>query len=80
MVDDRPPVGEDSARGDVAEPASVDLDGPEEDWSSWSNLWQVPAIVISAIVIAAGLYVAMQRSPDNDFDGVLDQVDRLIET
>jgi tetratricopeptide (TPR) repeat protein len=79
VVDDRP-SGSDTAPDDADAPASADLDGPEEDWSSWSNLWQVPAIVLSAVVIAAGLYVAMKRSPDNDFDGALDQVDRLIET
>jgi tetratricopeptide (TPR) repeat protein len=78
--DDRPPEGDDSAKIDTDAPESADLDGPEEDWSSWSNLWQVPAIVLSVIVIAAGLYVAMHRSPENDFDGALDQVDRLIET
>ncbi|MHC4767303.1 MAG: tetratricopeptide repeat protein [Planctomycetota bacterium] len=80
MVDDRSSEGDDTVIDDAAAPAPVDRDVPEEDWSSWSNLWQVPAIVLSIIVIAAGLYVAMQRTPDNDFDGALDQVDRLIET
>jgi tetratricopeptide (TPR) repeat protein len=80
VVDDRSSKGDDTVIEDAAAPAPVDREVPEEDWSSWSNLWQVPAIVLSIIVIAAGLYVAMQRTPDNDFDGALDQVDRLIET
>jgi tetratricopeptide (TPR) repeat protein len=76
VVDDLPPEGDENVHDDPV--ATAVPEGPEEDWSSWSNLWQVPAIVLSIIVIAAGLYVAMQRSPGNDFDGALDQVDRLI--
>jgi tetratricopeptide (TPR) repeat protein len=85
VADDRPTEGDESGR-DPAAPPGPGGDGPgdgpgddrAEDWSSWSNLWQVPAIVLSALVIAAGLYVALQRAPDNDFDGALDQVDRLL--
>jgi tetratricopeptide (TPR) repeat protein len=80
VVDDRSSEGDGSGLEDADAQAPVDRDLPEEDWSSWSNLWQVPAIVLSMIVIAAGLYVAMHRSPDNDFDGALDQVDLLLET
>ncbi|MHC5001728.1 MAG: tetratricopeptide repeat protein [Planctomycetota bacterium] len=51
-----------------------------EDWSSWSNLWQVPTIVASLVLIAAGVLMATRRGPENDFDGALDQVDELIAT
>ncbi len=62
-----------------AAPAGSPLpDAATVNWSSWSNLWQVPAIVVSLIVIAAGLYVAMKRAPKNDFDGALDQIDALL--
>ncbi len=68
----RDPVGE-------APPKSAEAEKPPEtDWSSWSNLWQVPTIVASVLVIILGLFVAMQRAPANDFDGALDQVDILI--
>ncbi len=40
----------------------------------WGNLWQVPAIAASLLLIVAGLYVASRRAPEQDFDGVLEQV------
>jgi len=48
------------------------------DFSSWGSLWQVPAIVISLVLIGLGLLVAGHRGPKYDFDGALDQVDQLI--
>jgi tetratricopeptide (TPR) repeat protein len=74
--DDRALDGDQNLRDDPDAP--FEDEAPEVNWRSWSNLWQVPAIILSVVVIAAGLYVAMQRSPGNDFDGALDQVDRLI--
>ena len=75
MVDDRRREGEEDGRGPEGAP---EADEQAVEWSSWTNLWQVPAILISGVVIAAGLYVAMRSAPDNDFDGALDQVDQLI--
>ncbi|MHC4416024.1 MAG: tetratricopeptide repeat protein [Planctomycetota bacterium] len=77
MADDqhREREGAEAAQG---APARTPAKDESVDWSSWSNLWQVPAIVISAGVIMVGLYVAMHRAPANDFDGAFDQIDRLI--
>lgn len=46
---------------------------------SWSNLWQVPAMLIGAGLITAGIVVAVQNRPKGDFDGALTQVEYLIE-
>lgn len=68
---------DDEASGVAGDPGSS-LDRSE--WTSWSNLWQVPAIALSVVLISLGLYVASSRRPANDFDGVLDHVDHLIAT
>ncbi|MCA9295041.1 MAG: hypothetical protein KC983_00960, partial [Phycisphaerales bacterium] len=47
---------------------------------TWSEVWQVPAILISGGLIAGGVYVAMQRAPGPDFDGVLAQIESQIAT
>ncbi|MHC4908165.1 MAG: tetratricopeptide repeat protein [Planctomycetota bacterium] len=47
-------------------------------WSSWSNLWQVPTILLSMALIGVGIALAISRTPGNDFDGALNQVDDLI--
>ena len=85
MADDR--AGKDAAgvREDREQPSGEDVVADQSadeavDWSSWNNLWQIPAIAVSAVVIAVGLYVAMMRAPKNDFQGAFDLVDRLIET
>lgn len=44
-----------------------------------SSLWQVPAILLSLTLIVAGIYVANQRAPRDDFDGALDQINAFIE-
>ncbi len=81
MADDRAGKDSDGLREDREEP-SGEAQAAEEavDWSSWSNLWQIPAIAVSAVVIAVGLYIAMLRAPDNDFQGAFDLVDHLIAT
>jgi len=58
-----------------------DLDAFAEgrsEWTAWGNLWQIPAIVLSIILIAIGISVASHRAPKDDFSGALDQVARLI--
>ena len=56
-----------------------DVEAGEADApASWTNLWQVPAIIASTVIILAGIYVAMRRAPDADFDGALSQVEKLI--
>lgn len=47
--------------------------------SPHAGLWQVPAILFSISLIVAGLYVASQRTPRDDFDGALDQVQSFID-
>lgn len=79
MADDRkkaPEGVEAPSQGTDASAEGVAADAV--DLSSWGNLWQVPAIVISLILIAAGLHVASHREPEHDFDGALEQVDQLI--
>ncbi len=81
MADDRAGKDTDGLREDRERPTGEDVAAEEAvDWSSWSNLWQIPAIAVSAVVIAVGLYVAMLRAPDNDFQGAFDLVDHLIGT
>ena len=53
-------------------------DGAAPSWSSWSNLWQVPTILLSMVLIGVGIALAISRNPGNDFDGALNQVDDLI--
>ncbi|MCA9283918.1 MAG: tetratricopeptide repeat protein [Phycisphaerales bacterium] len=44
----------------------------------WRELWQVPVLAISVALIAVGLWQARRNAPQNDFDGALDQVERLL--
>ena len=85
MADDRHRERENaSAREDAAGSPPDDLEALDEpgrsavDWSAWSHLWQVPAILLSGVVILAGLYVAVRRAPENDFDGALAQIEQLL--
>ncbi len=79
MADDRPRSRRGSLRED-SEPVTDEAAAGEDavDWSNWSNLWQVPAIGVSLVVIAVALYVATRRAPENDFQGAFDRLDQLI--
>ncbi|MCH8164168.1 MAG: tetratricopeptide repeat protein [Planctomycetes bacterium] len=79
MADDQP-KDRDAASKQRGAPAdsTEPLESNEVDSSSWSNLWQVPAIVLSVGLILLGLYVAIHRAPRNDFDGAFDQIDQLL--
>ena len=76
MADDR------RADRDEHDPDSAETNTDGSDVSretpAWSNVWQVPAILGSIVVILLGLYVAMQRAPANDFDAAFDQIDQMI--
>jgi tetratricopeptide (TPR) repeat protein len=61
--------------GAAAAPAPAEAAVPSENWRSWRNLWQMPAILGSVALIVAGISVAVSRAPQNDFDGALDEVD-----
>ncbi len=86
VVSERISVDDDRARSPGEGPREDGEQLPEEaaagqdavDWSSWSNLWQVPAIGVSLVVIATALYVATRRAPENDFQGAFDRLDQLI--
>jgi tetratricopeptide (TPR) repeat protein len=67
--------GDAPARGRML-PEDVAHDAETEP--AWANLWQVPTILLSIALIALAFYVAFQRVPENDFDGVLDEVEQLI--
>ena len=46
---------------------------------SWTNLWQIPSILLSLILIGLGLYVAASRPPGaNDFGGALTQIENYL--
>ena len=73
-------AGDSAPPGTSADPAGAEQPLPPEHWRSWSNLWQVPAIVVSVALIATAVYVAGRQRPPDDFAGALEQVGELIET
>ncbi len=73
MTGQPPDTGMDEADAPAGAPVTEPLDP-----TSWSNLWQVPTIAISLVLIVVGVWLAIARAPRNDFDGALDQVDRFI--
>ena len=80
MADDHPtdtrPGGVERAA--ARRPAEAELSGDDfAKRSPWGDLWQVPTILLSGLLILLGLYLATKRAPENDFDGALDQIDRL---
>lgn len=61
-----------------AEPDAVDPAVAPEEWSRWSNLWQVPAIAIALVSIGLGLHVAGLRAPAEDWSAVLSETESLV--
>ena len=61
-----------------------ELDAPEEPAApppgpvSWSQLWQVPALLLGLGLFAVGLYAVRPAPSVVDLDAVFDDVDRLI--
>lgn len=47
--------------------------------TSWSNLWQVPAIIVSALLITLGIVAAMQRDDPPPISALLDHAEALID-
>ena len=80
MADDQNRPRGEKNRPDVAsmDDAESGDDAPRDDWSAWGNLWQIPAIGLSAALIFLGISIATHRQPDNDFAGALHQVDQLL--
>jgi tetratricopeptide (TPR) repeat protein len=46
---------------------------------SWRQVWQVPALGVAIVMLGAGLWLAMVRSPKPDYSGMLDVAGSLIE-
>lgn len=46
---------------------------------SWSQLWQVPAIAVSVLLIGAGVYTAIDQSDPPVMAELLDEVERYLE-
>ena len=78
MADDQEKALEGAAAPSEGTDAHAEAAADAAGFSSWGSLWQVPAIVISLILIGLGLLVASHRGPKYDFGGALDQVDQLI--
>ncbi len=70
MVDDQP---------DAIDAAPPDADAPASR-VTWATMWQVPTIVVSLVLIALGLYVAGERSPELDLSSWLDRAEHNIAT
>ena len=74
--DDAGSTGTDAfdAQGADAAVEADPYDDQATEWRSWSNLWQVPAIVVSTVLILAGLWYAMPAPEAVDYDARLDVV------
>lgn len=46
---------------------------------SWRELWQLPALLVGASMLVAGLVVAVMTKPAPSFGSMLDRADRLIQ-
>lgn len=47
-------------------------------WTAWTNLWQIPAIVISLALIVMGVSRTIGPPQTNDFTAAFHQIDQLI--
>jgi len=56
----------------------VPVADPAPAWSSWSNLWQLPVIAASFVLIVIGVRTTIHPASANDFGGVFQQIDQLI--
>ncbi|MCZ6835894.1 MAG: tetratricopeptide repeat protein [Planctomycetota bacterium] len=77
MADDQSPVSQPEAEVDheQAQDAQPVINLP----TSWRDLWQLPTILLSMILITSGVIVSIKNRPKNDFDGALAQIEHLIE-
>src|SRR5688500_3729462 len=51
------------AAAEIAPPPAA---AAQPNWSGWSNLWQIPSLMISSALIALGVYAAIGAAPDID--------------
>jgi len=45
----------------------------------WSQIWQMPTLVGGMFLLGLGIYLALPSPESNDFDGALDDVEKLLE-
>ncbi len=81
----RSPHGNDAAGTAVAPTGAASAQSEAESsaaatpsWTSWRNLWQVPTIIGSVVLIVVGLKSAVVPPLSNDFDGAIEQVEQFI--
>ncbi len=77
MADDRaakqPDEGKQGSRAQNA-----DADTSKSATPAWGDLWQVPTIIISIILISVGIYIATLDSPEEGSQSALAQAGQLI--
>lgn len=80
MDDDRPqesgPSG--TASGEQEKASAEQTADDPTDLRAWSNLWQVPTILISLLLIALAIRMAVNNTPEDDFDAALAEVEYLL--
>ena len=73
------PIPVDSESGNVT---ALGQPGPhtasQDPWRSWSNLWQIPALILGAALIGYGLYQASGKAAVIDIPAELAKVEELI--
>ena len=82
MLQTPPSVGSDALPANAAGEAAPDHAAPGTpsgpNWAAWSNLWQVPSLIVSIALISWGLSTVSRPTPPNDFDGALTQVEQFL--
>lgn len=73
-MDDNRPLESDASGEQPGEVAAAPMDP-----RAWSNLWQVPTILVSLLLIALAVRVAMDRAPVDEFEIALVEVERLLD-
>ena len=53
---------------------------PDEDAvlsdDAWARIWQIPALLLGAVLLAVGLYLATPRAEENNFTAAMDSVEQ----
>lgn len=77
MADDQITSLDDIEASDDSSQADSQLEDAAQ-WKSWSNLWQIPTILISTILIVSGLAVGLKNRPGFDYEASLHFTEMLI--
>lgn len=54
--------------------AEAEAEAQNSDPNSWSQLWQLPALLAGTLFLILGVYLSLPESQDNQFPQVLDEV------